>query len=80
MADSTVSNNIVSIGSEDVLNEILRQGAQQMLTQASENEVAEYPGRHADSVTRTAEAWSFVMATYLPTYLPTRTTLLRATG
>lgn len=48
MADSTVSSNVVSIGSRDALNEILRQGAQQMLAQAIENEVAEYLGRHAD--------------------------------
>lgn len=48
MANSTVSKNIVSIGSKDVLNEILRQGAQQMLAQAIENEVAEYLRRHAD--------------------------------
>ncbi len=48
MADSTVSSTIVSIGSRDALNEILRQGAQQMLTQAIENEVAEYLGRHAE--------------------------------
>jgi putative transposase len=48
MADSTVSSNIVSIGSKDALNEILRRGAQQMLAQAIENEVVEYVGRHAD--------------------------------
>jgi len=48
MSDSTVSNNIVSIGSKDILNEILRQGAQKMLGRAIENEVAEYLGRHAD--------------------------------
>jgi putative transposase len=48
MANSTVSKNIVSIGSKDVLNEILRQGAQQMLAHAIENEVAEYLRRHAD--------------------------------
>jgi hypothetical protein len=48
MANSTVSSNVVSIGSRDALNEILRQGAQQMLAQAIENEVAEYLGRHAD--------------------------------
>jgi putative transposase len=48
MPDSTVSSNVVSIGSKDALNEILRQGAQQMLAQAIENEVAEYLGRHAD--------------------------------
>jgi putative transposase len=48
MADSTVSNNIVSIGSRDALTEILREGAQQMLGQAIENEVAEYLRRHAN--------------------------------
>ena len=48
MADSTVSSNIVSIGSQEALNEILRQGAQQMLAQAVENEVAEYLVRHTD--------------------------------
>jgi putative transposase len=47
MADSTVSNNIVSIGSRDALTEILREGAQQMLGQAIENEVADYLRRHA---------------------------------
>ena len=48
MADSSVSNHIVSIGSKDALNEILRQEAQQMLSQAIENEVVEYLQRHAD--------------------------------
>jgi len=48
MAERTVSSNIVSIGSKDALNEILRQGAQQMLAHAVENEVAEYLERHAD--------------------------------
>ena len=47
MADSTVSSNIVSIGSRDALTEILREGAQQMLGQAIENEVADYLRRHA---------------------------------
>jgi putative transposase len=47
MEDSTVSSNIVSIGSRDALTEILRKGAQQMLGQAIENEVAEYLRRHA---------------------------------
>jgi putative transposase len=47
MADSTVSSNIVSIGSRDALTEILREGAQQMLGQAIEHEVAEYLRRHA---------------------------------
>jgi len=48
MADSSVSSSIVSISSRDVLNEILQQGAQQMLASAIENEVAEYLGRHVD--------------------------------
>ena len=48
MADSSVSSNIVSIGSRDALTEILREGAQQMLASAIENEVAEYLGRHVD--------------------------------
>lgn len=48
MADSSVSSTIVSIGSRDALTEILREGAQQMLTRAVENEVAEYLGRHAE--------------------------------
>ena len=47
MEDSTVSSNIVSISSRDALTEILRQGAQQMLGQAIENEVADYLRRHA---------------------------------
>ena len=48
MEDSTVSSNIVSIGSRDVLNEILQKGAQQMLASAIENEVADYLEGHAD--------------------------------
>jgi len=48
MEDSTVSSNIVSIGSRDALNEILQQGAQQMLASAIENEVADYLEGHAD--------------------------------
>lgn len=48
MEDITVSSNIVSISSKDTLNEILLQGAQQMLAQAIENEVIEYLERHAD--------------------------------
>ena len=48
MADSTGSNHIVSIGFKDALNEVLRQGAQQMLAQAIENEVVEYLQGHAD--------------------------------
>lgn len=48
MEDSTVSSNIVSIRSRDALNEILQQGAQQMLASAIENEVADYLEGHAD--------------------------------
>jgi len=48
MPDRTVSTDIVSIGSKDALTEILRQGAQQMLARAIENEVVEYLGRYAD--------------------------------
>lgn len=65
MPDSTVSSNIVSIGSKDALNEILRQGAQQMLSQAIENEVAEYLVRHADQ--RDADGRRLVVRNgYLP--------------
>lgn len=48
MADSSVSSSIVSIRSRDALNEILQQGAQQMLASAIENEVADYLEGHAD--------------------------------
>lgn len=48
MEDSRISSNIVSIGSRDVLNEILQKGAQQMLASAIENEVADYLEGHAD--------------------------------
>ena len=48
MPDNTVSSDIVSIGSKDALTEILREGAQQMLARAVENEIAEYLARHAD--------------------------------
>ena len=48
MEDSTVSSSIVSIRSRDALNEILQQGARQMLASAIENEVADYLEGHAD--------------------------------
>jgi len=38
----TIHNESVSISSRDILTEILRQGAQEMLAQAINNEVAEY--------------------------------------
>jgi len=48
MPGRTVSTDIVSIGSKDALTEILREGAQQMLARAVENEVTEYLACHAD--------------------------------
>ena len=48
MKDDTTSTNIVSIGSQDVLTEILKEGAREMLASAIENEVAEYISQHAD--------------------------------
>lgn len=47
MQDSTVSTNVMSIGSKDVLTEILRQGAQEMLATAIDNEVTEYLAQNA---------------------------------
>lgn len=47
MQDSTASTELLSMGSRDVLTEILRRGAQQMLAAAVENEVAEYVQGHA---------------------------------
>lgn len=47
MEQSTVPTECLSIRSRDVLTDILRQGAQQMLAAAIENEVAEYIERHA---------------------------------
>ncbi len=48
MKDDTRSTHIVSIGSQDVLTEILKEGARDMLASAIENEVAEYIAQHAD--------------------------------
>lgn len=42
MKQSTMKDEHLSVNSQDVLTEILRQGAQKMLAQAIENEVAEY--------------------------------------
>ena len=47
MEQCTIQNEPMSIGSRDVLTEILRHGAQEMLAQAIENEVAEYIEAHA---------------------------------
>jgi putative transposase len=47
MQESTVSTNVVSIGSKDILTEILRDGAQKMLATAIDCEVNEYLAEHA---------------------------------
>jgi len=47
MEQDTVNTECLSIRSRDVLTNILRQGAQEMLATAIENEVAEYVERHA---------------------------------
>jgi putative transposase len=47
MIESTVSTNVVSIGSKDILTEILRDGAQKMLATAIDCEVNEYLAEHA---------------------------------
>ena len=46
MEQYTIHNKPVSIGSRDVLTEILRRGARTMLAEAIENEVAEYIEAH----------------------------------
>ena len=48
MKQDTANSGHLSMGSRDVLTEILRQGAQQMLATAIENEVAEYLAAHTD--------------------------------
>jgi len=47
MENDTTNIQPMSISSRDVLTDILRQGAQKMLAEAIENEVAEYLERHA---------------------------------
>ncbi len=47
MEDDTTNTQQMSICSRDVLTDILRQGAQKMLAEAIENEVAEYLDRHS---------------------------------
>jgi putative transposase len=47
MEQSTPKTECLSIRPRDVLSDILRQGAQEMLAAAIENEVAEYIDRHA---------------------------------
>lgn len=48
MEQSTTEGQNLSIGSRDILTDILRRGAEEMLAMAIENEVAEYIARHAD--------------------------------
>ena len=47
MEQSTANTEYLSIKPRDVLGDILRRGAQDMLAAAVENEVAEYIGRHS---------------------------------
>ncbi|NMD07901.1 MAG: IS256 family transposase [Phyllobacteriaceae bacterium] len=47
MEQSTTEGQNLSIGSRDILTDILRRGAEEMLAMAIENEVAEYIARHA---------------------------------
>lgn len=48
MEQSTAGSHNLSIGSRDILTDILRRGAEEMLAMAIENEVAEYIARYAD--------------------------------
>ena len=48
MEQDTTKSSHLSMGSRDVLTEILRHGAQEMLATAIENEVAEYLAAYAD--------------------------------
>lgn len=66
MAQSTLPTECLSIRPRDVLTDILRQGAQEMLAAAIENEVAEYIERHA--ITRDDEGRRLVVRNgHLPT-------------
>jgi hypothetical protein len=47
MENDTTNAQPTSITSRNVLTDILRQGAQKMLAEAIENEVAEYLDRHS---------------------------------
>lgn len=48
MEKDTTDTQVMSMTSRDVLSDILRQGAQQMLAMAVENEVGEYIGEYQD--------------------------------
>ena len=50
MAKRTGDEAVLPMTSRDVLAEILREGARRMLTEAIEQEVAEYLTEHADAV------------------------------
>jgi putative transposase len=50
MAESTASGSTLTMASRDVLTELLREGARRMLTEAIEQEVAEYLAEHAEAV------------------------------
>jgi len=50
MDQNTVDDAALTMGSRDVLTEILRQGAQRMLKEAIEAEVSDYLARHAQAV------------------------------
>ena len=68
MKQCTIHNESVSISSRDILTEILRRGAQEMLAQAINNEVAEYI--HAASDIRDDQGHRLVVRNG---YLPART-------
>jgi len=65
MEQNTVTQEHLSIGSRDVLTEILRQGAQQLLAAAIENEVDEYLAEHADQLNQAGHR-QVVRNGYLP--------------
>jgi len=50
MDQSTTDDSTLTIGSRDILTEILRTGAKKMLATAIENEVQEYVARHREQV------------------------------
>ena len=66
MQESTVSTNVVSIGSKDILTEILRDGAQKMLATAIDCEVNEYLAEHAHQLDTNGKRL-VVRNGYLPT-------------
>ncbi len=66
MPDNTTSPHIESMGSKDVLTEILRKGAQQMRATVVQNEVIDYLDQHAQQ--RDVDSKPLVVRNgYLPT-------------